>query len=217
MSVLPKIQALIERAAHPDTPVEEARTSAVIAAKLIKEHEVRLVEKNRGYPSDGVDTSNPLDVMIDMIFRNRPGGRPWAAETEARRRAAKEAAERAAARAADVAKQRTKKKTRGPKTRRTKQHWTMCPHGKRWPTCETCWPTDFFGNVERRRVWTATCPSYTYPTAINCACCGTKIEPGERMLWVGGESVTFTSPITHERCSMHWASDWCTKCGKRTT
>ena len=79
MSVLPKIQALIARAAHPETPVEEARTSAVIAAKLILEHEVVLTEKGgqrlpifseQSYPRP----YNPFD-FIEVIFDEiRRGG-----------------------------------------------------------------------------------------------------------------------------------------------
>lgn len=37
---LERVRSLIARAVHPDTPVEEARTSAMIACKLIAEHKL---------------------------------------------------------------------------------------------------------------------------------------------------------------------------------
>jgi hypothetical protein len=40
MTVLARVLALVERAAHDGTPEEEARTSAVIACKLIHKHDL---------------------------------------------------------------------------------------------------------------------------------------------------------------------------------
>ncbi len=40
--ILDRIRALLARAAHPTTPEEEARTSAVQAARLIGKHEVAI-------------------------------------------------------------------------------------------------------------------------------------------------------------------------------
>jgi hypothetical protein len=220
--VLAKIEALIARAAHPDTPIEEARTSAVIAAKLIREHEVVLVEKGGGrfYPRDIANERPIVDVsdILDMIFRNRPHRpRPPPPPPPKKRR------------------------SRGPKTRQEKPvrcphgvflgancpacrsdkeeaRPTACPHGKQWPTCEICWKRDFFGDQEfqHRRVWTATCPTLMYQQHIPCACCGGRIVGGDKMCWVGGEAVSVNSKITHERCVAHWSASECMRCGKRT-
>lgn len=43
---LDKLHHLIQRAAHPDTPKEEARTCAMLACKFIVEHDVSLVGKD---------------------------------------------------------------------------------------------------------------------------------------------------------------------------
>ena len=52
---LDKIRNLIARAAHPGTPVEEARTSAVIACRMIVEHGVHL------------DLSPNLSPWLDLL------------------------------------------------------------------------------------------------------------------------------------------------------
>jgi hypothetical protein len=40
--VLERVRALLERAGHPDTPPEEARTSAVLAARMIREYKLEV-------------------------------------------------------------------------------------------------------------------------------------------------------------------------------
>lgn len=223
--MLAKIEALIARAAHPDTPVEEARTSAVIAAKLIREHEVVLVEKNgargsgRLWPgSPGGDSIVDISDIIDMIFRNQERRRPRPPPPPPPK----------------------KRRTRGPKGQPARcKHgeplWKECPacrsdreekrpskcdHGKVWPTCDICWPGDFFGGKHQefrhRKVWTAICPRLLYQQHIPCACCGGPIVGGDKMCWVGGEAVSVNSKITHERCVAHWSASECMRCGKRT-
>lgn len=61
--MLDKIQALISRAAHPETPVEEARTSAVIAVKLIVDHKIELVDP-------GTVADNEIQSTIDDLFND---------------------------------------------------------------------------------------------------------------------------------------------------
>lgn len=210
MSVLPKIQALIARAAHPETPVEEARTSAVIAAKLILEHEVVLTEKGgqrlpifseQSYPRP----YNPFD-FLEVLFeeirrggprgaygRARPGGPPPPPPPP------------------------PKKKARGPRTRRKKPptpppfETEKCPHGFAKSFCSECG-----GVPPTRTVYTALCPSSARD--IWCACCRTPIRPGQRMAWVGDDRIhpNFT-PLTHDGCIQHWQRDWCVLCGKKTT
>lgn len=66
MTDLDKLRALLERAAHAETPVEEARTSAVIAAKMIVQNKVEL-----RLPTNGATDANGLDFLrneIDEIF-----------------------------------------------------------------------------------------------------------------------------------------------------
>lgn len=46
-----KVRALIERAVHPSTPEEEARTSALIAAKLIKSSGLEVTTPKGSGPS----------------------------------------------------------------------------------------------------------------------------------------------------------------------
>ena len=194
--MLPKIEALIARAVHPDTPVEEARTSAVIALKLIREHEVRLVEKDSP-PIFGPRQRSPygpfgpgLDEIMDMIFRHDRGpSRPWAAEKQA--------------------------KKRGPRGRRRK-----CPHGNFEGHCFSCDLEQSRRERQEplhRRIWTATLPAFTLPQVIKCACCGLRIHPGEKMCWAGDEMLSLTSPMTHERCVTHWNWDQCRVCGRITT
>lgn len=62
MTDLDKIRKLLERAAHGSTPVEEARTSAVIAAKLIIEHEVELRLPRPSSPS--------IEDLMSQMFRD---------------------------------------------------------------------------------------------------------------------------------------------------
>lgn len=74
-SPLDKIRALVTRAAHPETPVEEARTSAVIACKLIVQEKVELVVKNGRAPTPGGRVwapSSDVDwfTIVDEILRN---------------------------------------------------------------------------------------------------------------------------------------------------
>lgn len=98
-SPLDKIRALVTRAAHPETPVEEARTSAVIACKLIVQEKVELVVKNGRAPpppSGRVWAPGTGDVdwfsIFDEILRHagpfdwrpprpRPGPRPRRRDT----------------------------------------------------------------------------------------------------------------------------------------
>ncbi len=46
--VIDKVKLLIARAVHASTPKEESRTSAVLACKLIVEHDIQLGEKISG-------------------------------------------------------------------------------------------------------------------------------------------------------------------------
>lgn len=78
---LEKIRRLLERAAHASTPVEEARTSAVIAARLIIEHEVELYlpgqTPRRGRGLGDIFEASDLDEVMSDFFRNMwPDGRP---------------------------------------------------------------------------------------------------------------------------------------------
>ena len=201
LSVLPKIEALIARAVHPDTPVEEARTSAVIALRLIREHEIKLVEKGtapRFIPS-GHSPYGPfgpaVEDILDMIFRNDQR-RPWAAE----------------------AAQKSKTRGRPRKKRAARPGFETCPHGI--PIDAHCAVCDYLkknrNKPQTRRVWTATCPALTYPNKLTCACCRITIYPGDKMCWAGDETVSLISPLTHERCVAHWATSTCLHCGQRT-
>lgn len=70
--VLDKIQKLLARAAHESTPVEEARTSAVIAARLIVEHKVELRVPGTSKlwtPEAGLDFD--LGDLLDEFFGKR--------------------------------------------------------------------------------------------------------------------------------------------------
>lgn len=196
--MLPKIEALIARAVHPDTPVEEARTSAVIALRLIREHEIKLVEKGtapRFIPS-GHSPYGPfgpaVEDILDMIFKNDTR-RPWAAEEAAR-----------------------KGKTRRPRKKRAaRPGFETCPHGVPINTpCPAC--RRQAETYQKRRVWTATCPALTYPNKLTCACCRQTIFPGDKMCWAGDETVSLASPLTHERCVAHWTASTCLHCGQRT-
>lgn len=76
--VVDKIRRLLERAAHEGTPVEEARTSAVIAAKLIVEHKVELrAPGDAGIwtPPAGIDIGDIGD-LFNEIFGYRRRARP---------------------------------------------------------------------------------------------------------------------------------------------
>lgn len=64
---LEKIRRLLERAAHESTPVEEARTSAVIAARLIIEHEVEL---HLPGARRAIFEATDLDETLADFFRN---------------------------------------------------------------------------------------------------------------------------------------------------
>jgi len=56
-----KIRALLARASHPNTPEEEARSCAVIAAKLMREHKIE-VGAVGGNPFTLPSSANPLDI-----------------------------------------------------------------------------------------------------------------------------------------------------------
>lgn len=71
-----KIQRLLERAAHEATPVEEARTSGVIAAKLIIEHKVEL-RMPGGARVFAPDVKDVVDDFLSSLWRpqrRRRGG-----------------------------------------------------------------------------------------------------------------------------------------------
>ncbi len=196
--MLPKIEALIARAVHPDTPVEEARTSAVIALRLIREHEIKLVEKGaapRFIPS-GHSPYGPfgpaVEDILDMIFRNNPQ-RPWAAEEAVKKGKARRPRKKSAARPG----------------------FETCPHGVPINTpCPAC--RRQAETYQKRRIWTATCPALTYPNKLTCACCRNTIYPGDEMCWAGNETVSLTLPLTHARCIAHWTTSTCLHCGQRT-
>lgn len=66
---LETIQRLLERAAHESTPVEEARTSAVKAAKWIIEHKVELRMPGDGDVFIHPDIKNMVDDFISTLWR----------------------------------------------------------------------------------------------------------------------------------------------------
>lgn len=213
MSLLPKIQALLSRAAHPETPVEEARTSAVIAAKLIVEHQVVLTEKNgapgRGSgrmpgPWDG-DPFSYIDFIVNEILKRNQtsSGRPWYGRG-------------AAPPPPPPPAPKKRSRAKGPKTRQKKPPQGVpdpgrCPHGLIKIFCAQC-----HGTPPTRRVYSAVAPSSARDLA--CTCCRQPIRPGQRMCWVGEDQIfPNLTPLTHEACVQHWQRDWCVLCGKKTT
>ncbi len=212
MSVLPKLQALISRAAHPATPVEEARSCAVIAARLIVEHEVVLTEKGGARPESPSHRSpysgSGLDFIQEIIDEIRRGTRrpgappPWYGRARP---------------PPPPPPPPPKKKAKGPRTRRKKPATPppfdvdKCPHGYARSFCSECG-----GVPPTRTVYTAICPDTA--RELVCACCRGPIRPGQRMAWVGKDNIhlQFTA-LTHDTCIQHWQRDWCVLCGKKTT
>jgi hypothetical protein len=211
VSVIPKVQALIARAAHPETPVEEARTSAVIACKLIAEHELVIQVKNGAPPQGRLWPEPPVPGAPQTSFQE------WLEEIlfgyRARWRPQPPPAPRPKA-----------KRSRGPKTRRKKpdpEHFKKqvdedfraqrCPHGLLKTFCPECG-----GVPPTRTVYTGACPATARD--ITCSCCRQPIRPGERMCWTDTDRIVPTlTPLTHERCVTHWQRDYCNTCGRKTT
>lgn len=60
---LPKIQALIDRAVHPCTPIEEARTTAMIAVSLLRKQGIILTMP--GQAQDNARAADPAPPPSD--------------------------------------------------------------------------------------------------------------------------------------------------------
>lgn len=81
--ILNRVAALLARAGHPATPDEEARTSAHIAARLIREH--RLIVVTAVSPSErtrqqGQQSERPRpqrDGSRGGSWRAQPQAEPW--------------------------------------------------------------------------------------------------------------------------------------------
>lgn len=54
-NILERVTALLNRAGHPSTPENEARSCAVLAAKLVYKHEFIVTEKNTTVINDNHD------------------------------------------------------------------------------------------------------------------------------------------------------------------
>lgn len=62
-----RIKSLIDRAVHPSTTENEARTSALLAVKLIKKHELHIVESEPEIQSEQIGYPiNPDDFMQEV-------------------------------------------------------------------------------------------------------------------------------------------------------
>lgn len=199
MSVIPKVQALIARAAHPETPVEEARTSAVIACKLIAEHGLVIQVKNGTIPPGRIWPQPPVpgapqtsfqEWIEEIMFGRRTP--PWRPPPTKKRRA------------------RKAKKTK-PDPVDEAFRTQRCPHGLLRTFCPECG-----GVPPTRTVYTGACPATARD--ITCSCCRQPIRPGERMCWTDTDRILPTlTPLTHERCVTHWQRDYCNTCGRKTT
>lgn len=211
MTVLSKVRALLERAAHPETPVEEARTSAVLAAKIIVEKrlEIREIE---GFDADRIGKVDVRDV-VDEWFSGvrRKKGRP----------------------------KKRKKKESDPE--HVLIHVGSClPFFSRWFRCACCGQEIRTGQlmawVERPdiqlytpvthqvcsehwlRPWCRACGrargerahenGLAMPASSNgyCFCCGQGFSVGDPVLQLG-----YT--VVHERCAGHFRQSPCSACG----
>lgn len=84
---LDKIRNLVARAAHPSTPVEEARTSAVIACRMIVDNDVDL--RLPGAPQQAPEIFKWID-FLSVIFGEAARARAGTPASAPARAAARE-------------------------------------------------------------------------------------------------------------------------------
>ena len=76
-AIFSRVQALVARAAHEGTPVEEARSSAVIACKLIHEHEMLATKFTASADDFPFSYRTPPTPAPAPAKRGRGRSRPW--------------------------------------------------------------------------------------------------------------------------------------------
>ena len=180
---LAKVRALLERAAHPSTPEEEARTSALIAAKLMKSS--GLVVQTPAAPA-------PPPRADDVPPWQRPGHRgrrrdPNAAPPEPSRPPWPRA---------------EPQPSRPPWPRAERE---PSPRSKRAPEPE---PTrsaedDLQWAWFRKQRWQAKAPEAAYLILVSayrgrCKGCRLFYEAGDEIAWRRGHGAT------HVRCKSYW-------------
>lgn len=214
---LDKIRRLLERAAHESTPVEEARTSAVIAAKLIIEHEVEL-----RLPGTGPGPVLPFSSEVSDIFREWFRKYPTAAQppnVDVRTIYTATCTPNLNLRCAccgAVVRHGSKFGWVGERVFIDEEKETIarvahesCLEHWRGPKCRACGKrTDRVrATRERLKNQRRDPPGTVRATASGyCFCCGSLFDVDEKIVVRGFVMV-------HYRCAAHFNQERCTKCG----